>query len=72
MHAETLAYMFHWLDYAVKRAPNSVRINPHEERSHKRPALQALIPAGEATLGQGRLGHSFGWDNESILFGWRA
>ena len=64
MHAETLAYMFHWLDYAVKRAPNSVRIDPHEERSHKRPALQALIPAGEATLGQGRLGHSFGWDNE--------
>jgi iron(II)-dependent oxidoreductase len=63
MHAETLAYMFHWLDYDWKRAPGR---NPGERFLQLRPADQSAdfvqIPAGETTLGQNR--DSFGWDNE--------
>jgi ergothioneine biosynthesis protein EgtB len=71
MHAETLAYMFHWLDYGLKRAavgavydrPGGPRSASAIARSPKdRPPLQCQIPAGYADLGQQP--EIFGWDNE--------
>jgi ergothioneine biosynthesis protein EgtB len=60
MHAETLAYMLHWLDYTDKISlPASVSETP--EPSAKR----IDIPAGDATLGfTPDLQSPFGWDNE--------
>jgi gamma-glutamyl hercynylcysteine S-oxide synthase len=64
MHAETLAYMFHWLPYeskhqsAERSLQRSTGGRPHESRS-------VDIPAGEATLGQASGNpFTFGWDNE--------
>ncbi len=60
MHAETLAYLFHNLDYRFKISPGS---SPAiEAPAHPAPADAVEIPDGEATLGQGP--ESFGWDNE--------
>jgi len=61
MHAETLAYMFHWLDVDLKTSQESKR----EESAKKTPARAGskLIPAGQVTLGQ-NAGGAFGWDNE--------
>jgi gamma-glutamyl hercynylcysteine S-oxide synthase len=61
MHAETLAYMLHWLPFDQKQAPpvrlDAVRPAP-EPRSVE-------IAAGEATLGLDRFAEfPFGWDNE--------
>jgi gamma-glutamyl hercynylcysteine S-oxide synthase len=58
MHAETLAYMFHWLDYDRKRGPMG-KVN---DRPGPTPPLQCRIPAGIAELGQDA--QTFGWDNE--------
>src|SRR5262249_26324037 len=63
MHAETLAYMFHWLDYEVKRE-RSVAPQPPSGRRRNSADSSVRIPAGEATLGQNRNGDLFGWDNE--------
>ena len=61
MHAETLAYMFHWLPAGLKHGPTGargVRAVPPAPR-------QVHIPSGEATLGFRPGGpFSFGWDNE--------
>jgi ergothioneine biosynthesis protein EgtB len=57
MHAETLAYMFHWL-------PQSSKVAGPGEADLSAPAMAATeiaIPAGTATLGR-KVG--FGWDNE--------
>lgn len=61
MHAETLAYMFHWLPLEKKVAQAS-RAAPTA-----RPVVPAMIevPAGTATLGLPR-GGAFGWDNEFV------
>lgn len=60
MHAETLAYLFHNLDYRFKRSlAQSFAI---EGSADLFSAAVVEIPAGEATLGQGA--GSFGWDNE--------
>lgn len=60
MHAETLAYMFHWL-------PGEKKISqpPSPPLSVARPVTREMIkiPAGTATLGLARNG-AFGWDNE--------
>ncbi len=60
MHAETLAYLFHNLDYRFKMAPS--RAAAVESPVSALPAGVVEIPAGEATLGQ--RAESFGWDNE--------
>ena len=64
MHAETLAYMLHWLPYELRHhedaglAPASTNGHPYEPRS-------VDIPAGRATLGQkSEDPRAFGWDNE--------
>jgi ergothioneine biosynthesis protein EgtB len=58
MHAETLAYMLHWLPYHLKRGAASI----NKDGLSRVPRL-VDIPAGQATLGQA-WGGSFGWDNE--------
>jgi len=61
MHAETLAYMLHWLPARDKSA-GSVGAGT----AHPPPARRSIeIPAGEVTLGLDADGDpSFGWDNE--------
>ena len=60
MHAETLAYMFHWLPFDRKQPQPEAPEPPDPEVRHQ----QVEIPAGPATLGIPRDGVSFGWDNE--------
>jgi iron(II)-dependent oxidoreductase len=61
MHAETIAYILHQLDYERKVAPAL-------PRKWRRPAPQPRmveIPAGTAQLGlDGNHNAAFGWDNE--------
>jgi gamma-glutamyl hercynylcysteine S-oxide synthase len=57
MHAETLCYLLHQLDHALKRGPRAAAAE-----SAPVDAAFVEIPAGSALLGQ-RLGH-YGWDNE--------
>ena len=61
MHAETLAYLLHWLPYEMKRRDSSLL-----DKDSPAPQPRAVaIPAGRATLGQKANGDaSFGWDNE--------
>ncbi len=61
MHLETLAYMFHNFDHAVKIAPATVNHAEPAPSLHENQWCE--IPDGEATLGKPRDG-SFGWDNE--------
>lgn len=62
MHQETLAYMWHQVDYARKRAPDGyVTALPADVR--RRPGERAAIPAGPATLGT-PADAPFAWDNE--------
>jgi ergothioneine biosynthesis protein EgtB len=65
MHAETLAYMLHWLPLDMKQTtgPARPRLAPQEAAL---PA-EAAIPAGTSTLGMPRDGAAFGWDNEFEL-----
>src|SRR5580698_2148362 len=61
MHAETLAYLLHNLPVDRKTPQPS----PYADLSVEPERRQAAIPAGDATLGQTRMGAgSFGWDNE--------
>ena len=61
MHAETLAYLLHWLPYEMTRRDSSL---PDKDSPAPQPRAVA-IPAGRATLGQKANGDaSFGWDNE--------
>jgi len=59
MHAETLAYMFHWLPFTLKHTqPLSVGgAGPIAYR-------QADVPSGVSTLGIVNDASTFGWDNE--------
>jgi ergothioneine biosynthesis protein EgtB len=61
MHAETLAYMLHWLDFDLKRNDGT----SHPAGSAPKPANSSpvRVPAGRATLGR-RTEDPFGWDNE--------
>jgi len=60
MHAETLAYLLHNLDYRHKRRPSDYTV----ARSGTPPKTEwVLIPEGRAELGQPDPG-VFGWDNE--------
>jgi ergothioneine biosynthesis protein EgtB len=68
MHAETLAYLFHWLDFGSKLGSDrsdpsfSRLLNPGQTGQTR---ILAEIPGGNATLGLRRNGGaSFGWDNE--------
>src|SRR5205823_9046016 len=62
MHAETLAYMFHWLSYEMKLGKDIVAPSLRRLPSSSEPRF---LPAGYATLGQQTNGAaSFGWDNE--------
>jgi ergothioneine biosynthesis protein EgtB len=61
MHAETLAYMLHWLPLERKVAPPAAEL-PAESPAEFR---MIEIPAGRATLGIKRSQHpTLGWDNE--------
>jgi gamma-glutamyl hercynylcysteine S-oxide synthase len=64
MHAETLAYMFHWLPYEMKSGERRLQESgPSDFPSPSR--FQVNIPAGDATLGlEANGGAAFGWDNE--------
>ncbi|MGZ8994365.1 MAG: SUMF1/EgtB/PvdO family nonheme iron enzyme [Burkholderiaceae bacterium] len=58
MHAETICYLLHWLDPALKTRPDADR-----SVAGTTPICQFIrIPAGMAQLGQPNTG--FGWDNE--------
>jgi formylglycine-generating enzyme required for sulfatase activity len=58
MHAETICYLLHQLDLALKRRPIA-----EKPRVAPAPRSQFIrIPAGEARLGQPN--GEFGWDNE--------
>lgn len=62
MHAETLAYMLHWLPFDMKvlqTVPVAVDARPIL-------STQSLIPSGFATLGMPKGSGSFGWDNEFV------
>ena len=60
MHAETLAYMLHWLDYTDK----ALLPTPVSDAAEPSPKL-IDIPSGEATLGfTPDILAPFGWDNE--------
>jgi hypothetical protein len=60
MHAETLAYMLHWLPLSMKRGPvEDVGSGAEAVRNGV-----VEIPAGVATLGLPRNTSAFGWDNE--------
>ena len=60
MHAETLAYLFHNLDY--KHKTGGSQLSAEAPTGAKLESRMIEIPAGSATLGQ----HpgAFGWDNE--------
>jgi iron(II)-dependent oxidoreductase len=61
MHAETLAYMLHWLPFSMKHSqPAPV----NEGWTKPIPRRQTDVPSGIATLGMPRNSGSFGWDNE--------
>jgi ergothioneine biosynthesis protein EgtB len=60
MHAETLAYMFHWLDFDLKKRNGQ---EPRTSVSRPKHSIAIRVPAGNATLGQ-RAEGTFGWDNE--------
>ena len=61
MHAETICYLLHQLDPALKRQPAPVRSHPVSVATSEFVA----IPAGNAVLGQ--RADRFGWDNEFPL-----
>jgi ergothioneine biosynthesis protein EgtB len=69
MHAETLAYMFHQLPYAAKRAgaQSEMPTAGNSSRSAGRDHVLS-VPAGVATLGLRASEGSFGWDNEFEAF----
>ena len=62
MHAETLAYLMHQLNYNQKIAP----MNYRTETAANAPFTSSvvIIPPGVATLGMLRDKGAFGWDNE--------
>lgn len=62
MHAETLAYMLHQLDFNHKISPVSGSAQNQSKDLTAQRMIQ--IPAGRATLGLPSNGEGFGWDNE--------
>ncbi len=65
MHQETLAYMWHRLDYGQKARPREAPPPIVGGAAPRRAA--ARVPAGRATLGAERGAIPFGWDNEFPL-----
>ena len=64
MHAETLAYMVHWLPFEWKRRPRRSWAPGPRNRSFEC-AMHGYIPSGYATLGlKPRERFVFGWDNQ--------
>jgi iron(II)-dependent oxidoreductase len=64
MHAETLAYMLHWLPYEMKKN-HSHGFNRFQSVESVQSVAMIPVTAGYATLGQQMNGAaSFGWDNE--------
>ena len=60
MHAETLAYMLHWMPYDRKVPQASLLTEPSPPVQHR----MIEIPAGTATLGHDPNAAGFGWCNE--------
>jgi ergothioneine biosynthesis protein EgtB len=64
MHAETLAYMFHWLPFEWKRRPRRYMATI-AAADIANAGRMVRIPAGDATLGlKPEDPFVFGWDNE--------
>ena len=64
MHQETMAYMWHELPYATKRAPAGYETLPLTQRGRRPGAACVRIPAGVASLGTDPAATPFAWDNE--------
>ncbi len=65
MHAETLAYLLHQLNYEQKNAPSDYKSAATSGAGGTSIANSMVqIPAGTATLGLRRGSGRFGWDNE--------
>jgi len=64
MHAETLAYMLHWIDFDLKEKSSDYDSGVSRKR-RSGGAASAIIPAGNTTFGQRSRG-AFGWDNEFL------
>jgi ergothioneine biosynthesis protein EgtB len=62
MHQETLAYMWHELPYAMKRAPDGYDTACPEPAGVPQPS-RVKVPAGTATIGTAN-DEPFAWDNE--------
>lgn len=63
MHLETLAYMFHNFDHALKHDTGNQPFNRTATPSPENCFIE--IPGGESVLGKPRDG-TFGWDNEYV------
>lgn len=61
MHAETLAYMLHWIPLEWKSAPAP---DPAVPEGPAHPDAQVGVPEGTATMGLAGHANVFGWDNE--------
>jgi ergothioneine biosynthesis protein EgtB len=64
MHQETLAYMWHQIPYADKRAPAGYVTVPPDHAQMRASTARVSIPAGHVTLGTGAFRDEFAWDNE--------
>jgi gamma-glutamyl hercynylcysteine S-oxide synthase len=64
MHQETMAYMWHEVPYAKKRAPAGYETLPLPQRGPAPGAACVRIPAGVTTLGTDPGTAPFAWDNE--------
>ena len=63
MHAETLAYMLHWLDFDLKHKQQQLPSSERKGGAKRRGGHSQAISAGAATLGINP-DATFGWDNE--------
>jgi len=68
MHQETLAYMWHQVPYAGKRAPAGYVTLPGSHAQAPPDASRVRVPAGRATLGTDLRDAPFAWDNERDPF----
>jgi ergothioneine biosynthesis protein EgtB len=64
MHQETMAYMWHEVPYARKRAPAGYDTCPPAHRDVRLEDRQVRIPAGVVSLGTAPATSPFAWDNE--------
>jgi len=64
MHQETLAYIWHQMPYAWKRAPEGYHTAPSHLLGEAPARGTRRVSEGQVTLGTCRRNGEFGWDNE--------